>query len=262
MRTTPLLLAAILLAMSGCVSMPLSPAEEVTASLAPLSRPDLSLHRAPGKPSVALNLAAFGQYGEGEVFEGGEIDEILSQFNGPPPKLELDKSAHRDGSSKGNLEAQPADTGIGHVHYHPSPSGDMKLGADSLDGALMVMPYGKFFDRSSDKGKPADDPGKYIEQIVTALKPGAVLVVLDQKADPGPGDGKSKKAAAEAKPLRAEDFKAHGLDFIGTIPAASRPDGDAGKKSPDPAAPAKPRTERVFDLYRKPDPDPGAALPP
>jgi len=240
--------------------MPLSPAEEVTASLAPLSRPDLSLHRAPGKPSVALNLAAFGQYGEGEVFEGGEVDEILSRLNGPPPKLQLDEAARRRGGATGELEAKPADTRIGNVHYHPSPAGDMKLGADSLDGALLVVPYGKLFDRGSDSGKPADDPGQYIEQIVTALKPGAALVVFDQTLDPGRGEGGTKKAPLDREPLRTEVFRAHGLDFIGTLPAASHPDGDAAIPAQAPAAPARPG--RVFDLYRKPDPDPGAALPP
>lgn len=260
MRTTPLLLAAVLSAMSGCVSMPLSPSEAVTASLAPLSRPDLSLHRAPGKPSVALNLAAFGPYGEGEVFEGGEVDEILSQLNGPPPKLQLDEAARRRGGPAEELKAPLADTRIGNVHYHPSPGGDMKLGTGSLDGALLVMPYGKLFDRGSDSGKPADEPGRYIEQIVTALKPGAALVVVDQKLDRGRGEGGTSKAPLDQEPLRTEVFRAHGLDFIGTLPAASHPDGDAAKKAQDPAAPAKPG--RVFDLYRKPDADPGAAPPP
>ncbi len=239
----------------------MSPAEAVTASLAPLSRPDLSLTRAPGKPSVALNLAAFGPYGEGEVFEGGELNEILSQLNGPPPKLQLAGTTGRDDLSSKELDAQSDPNRIGPVKHRLSSSEVMHLGKASLDGALMVMPYSDLFDQGPGKGKSADDPGQYIEQVVGALKPGAVLLVVDEKSKPG-SSGVDKQKPAGNQSSKVDEFKALGLDFIGSIPAARQPEGDAKKKPSDPAAPAKSGTERVFDLYRKPDPAPGAAVPP
>jgi len=259
MRTTTLIVAGIALAASGCVSMPLSPAEAVTASMAPLSRPELSLHRTPGKPPVALNLAAFGRYGEGDVFEGGEVDEILSQFNGPPPQLQLSNPRRQDGFPKEELATSRAGNRIDRVRYQPAPPKALSLGTASIDAALVVLPPGLFAETPA-KGKSVDDPGQFIEQIVKALKPGAVLVVVDQKADAGLRKGDIRESPDNAKPLGSEDFKAHGLDFIGSIPAASNPDDSGENKAPEAAGRGK--ADRVFDIYRKPDADPGAAVPP
>jgi hypothetical protein len=215
----------------------------------------------PGKPPVALNLAAFGLYGEGDVFEGGEIDEIISQYNGPPPQLQLPKPSRRDGSPEEELAPNPADNRIGYTRYQPASLKALSLGPASLDGALMVVPPG-LFDRKPGQGRPTDDPGQFIEQIVAALKPGAVLVVVEQKPGTGPGKDGAQKAAAGQMPLGADEFKARGLDFIGSIPAASQPQGGGGKKTPDTAVPDQPGPARVFDLYRKPDPAPDAVVPP
>jgi hypothetical protein len=259
MRGTPLLIAGLTLGMSGCVGMPLTPAEQVGTTLAPLDRPELSLQRMPGKPPVALNLAAFGPEGEGEVFEGGEVNDLISQFTGPPPKVQLTNPPRHDGSSKAELDVQPDKNQIGYVHYHLSAPEAMKLGEATLDGALMVMPYSGLFEGAAAKGKPANDPGQYIEQIVSALKPGAVLMVVDQK----PNTGKADKARPRARknPAAVDQFEAHGLDFIGSIPAAKHQDKPSAKP-PAELKEAKP-PDRVFDLYRKPDPDPdpGTAVP-
>ncbi len=165
--------------------MPLSPAEEATASLAPLSRPGLSLQPAPRKPSVGLNLAVFGPYGEGEVFEGGELDEIISGFSGPRPKLQMANPARHDDLSDERVLIQVAPDQIGPVHYHLSSSELMNLGKASLDGALMVMPYSGLFDRSPDQSKLADPK--------EAAKPGRVFD-LYRKPDPAPAKGSAPAA--------------------------------------------------------------------
>jgi len=233
--------------------MPLSPAEAVTASYAPLSRPELSLQRLPGKPPVALNLAAFGPYGEGDVFEGGEIDEIISQYNGPPPQLQLPSAQRHDGSSKEGLAPNPADNRVGRTRYQQAAPKALNLGAASLDGVLMVMPPG-LLDRKPDKGKSADDPGYFIEQVVAAMKPGAVLVVVDQKPATGPEKAGDTRPPAGNKPVPVDEFEAQGLEFVGSLPAARDSNAPGGIKSGVPKEAAKPA--RVFDLYRKPDPAP------
>ena len=184
-RKATFFLAGIALSMAGCVSMPLSPAEEATASLAPLSRPGLSLQPVPRKPSVGLNLAVFGPYGEGEVFEGGELDEIISGFSGPRPKLQMANPARHDDLSDERVLIQVAPDQIGPVHYHLSSSELMNLGKASLDGALMVMPYSGLFDRGPDQSKSADPK--------EAAKPGRVFD-LYRKPDPAPAKGSAPAA--------------------------------------------------------------------
>ena len=254
MRTAPFLAASFALAMGGCVSMPLSPADAATASLAPISRPELSLQPVPRRPSVGLNLAVFGPYAEGEVFEGGELDEIISGFGGPRPKLELANPARHDDLSDGRVHAQVAPDQIGPVHYHLSSSEVMNLGKASLDGALMVMPHSGLFERSVDQSKPAADPGYFIEQVVAAMKPGAVLVVVDQKPATDPEKAGGAKLPAGNKPVRVDEFEAQGLEFVGSLPASRDANAPGGNKPADPKEAAKPG--RVFDLYRKPDPAP------
>lgn len=236
------------------MSMPLSPAEKVTASMAPLDRPALSLQRTPGKPSVGLNLAVFGPYGEGEVFEGGELDEIISEFSGPRPKLQLANPTRHDDLSDEGVHAQVGPNQIGPVHYHLPSDEVMNLGKASLDGALMVMPYSGLFGRSPDRSAAAGDPGNFIEQVVAAMKPGAVLVVVDQKPATGTGKAGKAKSRAASQAVPVDEFKARGLEFVGSIPAARNADDARGNKPADPKEAAKPA--RVLDLYRKPDPAP------
>lgn len=255
MRAIRLFMAFVVLAVSGCVSMPLSPAEAVSASLAAPPRPGIArLPGEHGKPPVALNLAAFGPDGSGDVFDGGEYNAILSQLVGPKAEVRLADPPRHEGSPKDELDAYRAgDRMGGNLNYRSSPLNALNLGKASLDGALMVMPYADLFDFGPENGKQASDPGRFIEQIVTALKPGGVLMVIDQKPAPRSGDDEARQLRGGETRSAVDRIKAHGVDFIGSVPALSYPEDAGGVQASDAAARDKASSDRVIDLFRKPE---------
>ena len=126
----------------------------------------------------------------------------------------------------------------------------MKLGHNSLDGALIVMSYHDLYVSDPNEGWPPIDAGQFIDQIVTALKPGAVLLIVDHHARAGSGKNDTQALHRIDEQFALADFKAHGLKFVGSLDLLRNADDDHSKNVFDPAIRGK--TDRFVHLYRKP----------
>jgi predicted methyltransferase len=111
------------------------------------------------------------------------------------------------------------------------------------------MSYHDLYVVDADENWPALDAGQFIDQIVTALKPGAVLLIVDHAARPGSGKDDTIKLHRIDEQFAIADFKAHGLDLVGTLPVLRNPDDDHSRNVFDPAIRGK--TDRFVHLYRK-----------
>ena len=76
---------------------------------------------------------------------------------------------------------------------------DLEFEAGSLDAALFVLTWHDFLFADPDQGWPAIDRSLLLDKLCVAMKPGAVLGLVDHAADPG-GD-----AAQVAKTLHRVD---------------------------------------------------------
>jgi predicted methyltransferase len=249
MRAVSLLLTVCLLAIGGCASMPLSPAEEVTASLANPRQPWGDRPRQGYKPPLALNLATFGPGTTlADLFTGGAYGEAISQWVGPKAEVRLGEKPGDGGATK-PAPAAPI-TGPATVHYEYQSPSAMNLGKSSLDGALMVAPYAGLFESTRAPGRTPADVGQFIEQVVTALKSGGVLLVVEKGGAVVPGSDRTRKPRDGVGSKERKAFEAHGLDFIGSVPTQHEPEAAGGNKARDRVP--REKDDNVIDMYRKP----------
>lgn len=252
MRVVSLLLTACLLAASGCASVSPSSHDAIAAALADPARTDADRERdARDKPQEVLALAGFrrGQTIADVFGGGGYYSQIIADIVGPKGQVLLVNNPPYDGFSKKTREPRLADNRLPNVHYSVTPPDAMNLGKNSLDGALIVMSYHDLYVVDPSENWPAIDQGQFIDQIVTALKPGAVLLIVDHAARPGSGTDDTIKLHRIDEQFAIADFKAHGLDLVGTLPVLRNPDDDHSKNVFDPAIRGK--TDRFVHLYRK-----------
>ena len=86
--------------------------------------------------------------------------------------------------------------------------------AASLDAVLFVQTYHDLYWRPKDGSWPKTDPAKALAQLVPALKPGAVVVVVDHVANAGGDPAESVDAMHRIDPaIIKRDFEAAGLMF-------------------------------------------------
>lgn len=120
----------------------------------------------------------------------------------------------------------------------------------SLDGALFVMSYHDLHWRAKDGSWPLVDPAQALAKLSLALKPGAVVVVLDHAAAPGSDPAVSVDAMHRIDPaIIKKDFEAAGLKFETESKAFANAEDDHSKPVFDPAV--RHKTDQVLYRFRK-----------
>ena len=239
-------------AMSPAVAAP-SVASRVAEAIADPKRIDADRERdLRDHPQEVLTLAGFKE-GDAiaDVFGGGGYySELISDIVGPTGSVRLINNQPYDGFSKKGREPRLAGNRLPNVRYDVLPPSAMKLGQGALDGALIVMSYHDLYVVEPKEGWPAIDAGQFIDQIVAGLKPGGVLLIVDHQARPGSGKSDTQVLHRIEDSFAAADFRAHGLELVGTLDLLRNADDDHSKNVFDPAIRGK--TDRFVQLYRKP----------
>lgn len=253
MRTLPLFLALCVLAAGGCASTGASSRAAVESALANPARTDADRERdARDHAADVLTLAGFRRgMTVADVFGGGGYySEIIADIVGPDGQVLLINNSPYDGYAKKGLTPRLADNRLPNVHYTVTPPEAMNLGRASLDGALIVMSYHDLYVADAADGWPPIDAGQFIDQIVTALKPGGVLLIVDHQARAGSGKDDTQKLHRIEESFAIADFRAHGLKFAGSISVLRSSSDDHSLNVFDAAIRGK--TDRFVHLYRKP----------
>ena len=253
MRIYTLLLSCLLLSLAGCASSGISSDSDVAEAIANPARSDADHERdARDKPQEILSLAGFKRgMTIADIFGGGGYySEILSQVVGPKGKVRLINNSPYDDYSKKGLAERLANGRLPNVHYEISPPEDMKLGNKTLDGALIIMSYHDLYVVDPKDGWPAINASQFIDQIVTSLKPGARLLIVDHVAREGTGKGDAQALHRIEEKFAIEDFKSHGLHFVGSISDLKSSDDDHSLNVFN--AVIKGKTDRFVHVYRKP----------
>ncbi|MGH8108287.1 MAG: class I SAM-dependent methyltransferase [Arenimonas sp.] len=250
MRSFTLLLSSIVLTIAGCASTGTSSQNVVASAIANPARSDADRERdARDKPQQVLSLAGFKRdMVIADIFGGGGYySEILSDVVGPNGQIKLINNPQYDNYAKKGLTPRLADNRLPNVKYEVTSPADMKLGNNTLDGALIVMSYHDLY--VADADWPAIDAAQFIDQIVTALKPGGVLLIVDHAAREGSGKADAPTLHRIDEKFAIQDFKSHGLEFAGSI-------SDLRSSADDRAlnvfnAGIKGKTDRFVHIYKK-----------
>src|SRR3990167_4415970 len=230
MRLIPFLLGASLLVLTACASVGTPANDALAEALANPARSDSDRERDQRDlPGDVLKLAGFRPGMKvADVFGGGGYySEIIAGIVGPK----------------------------GHVRLIHNPPYAMNRGKGTLDGALIVMSYHDLYVADPADNWPAIDAGQFIDQIVAGLKPGGVLLIVDHHARAGTGKGDAQTLHRIEESFAVADFKAHGLDFAGSIDVLRNSNDDHSLNVFDKAIRGK--TDRFVHLYRKPIRVPG-----
>jgi predicted methyltransferase len=253
MRSLPILFSSLLICIAGCASSGIATNSTIADAIDNPARSDADLQRdASDKPHKTLSLAGFKRgMVIADIFGGsGYYSEILSQVVGPNGKVRLINNAPYDKYAKAGLQTRLAYNRLPNVRYEISPPESMNLGNQTLDGALIVMSYHDLYYVDPKNGWPAIDASQFIEQIVTALKPGGTLLIIDHAAGEGTGKIDAQILHRIEEKFATRDFISHGLEFAGTIPDLKNSADDHSLNVFDPSI--KGKTDRFVHVYKKP----------
>lgn len=204
------------------------------------------------RPAEVLAHAGFGPDDTvADIFGGGGYySELLASIVGADGHVLLVNNAPYDAYAKKGLGPRLADNRLPNVRYTIVPNEALGLGENTLDGALIVMSYHDLYHADPKGGWPAIDAGRFIDQIVVALKPGGRLLIVDHAAREGSGKTDAQTLHRIDEAFAIADFTAHGLVFDGRLDLLRNPDDPRTQNVFDPAI--RGRTDRFVHRYRKP----------
>ncbi len=200
-------------------------------------------------------VLAFAGFVKGAVIAdlfggGGYYSEILAGAVGPDGRVRLINNIPYHEYAKADSTQRFANGRLPGVSYEVVPETDMKLGSASLDGAVMVMAYHDLYVADPENGWPAVDAGQFLKQVVEALKPGGVFLLVDHAAREGSDAADAQTLHRIDEAFARRDLESHGLEFVKATDILRNP-GDTrrqGVMNPE----IRGRTDRFVHLYRKP----------
>ena len=142
---------------------------------------------------------------------GGYNTELLSLIVGPQGQvIAYNNKPYLDFAAK-QAKERYANNRLPNVVQLTAPPEEVQFEPNSLDAALFVLSYHDLHWRAKDDSWPKTDPAAALAKLVPALKPGAVVVVVDHVANPGGDPGAVVDSLHRIDPdLIKRDFEAAG----------------------------------------------------
>jgi predicted methyltransferase len=182
---------------------------------------------------------------------GGYYSELLSRIVGPNGQVTAYNNAQYLKFSGEKPAQRYGNDRLANVAQLTTPPEDMPLEPATLDAALFVQSYHDLYWRTKDGSWPPTDPAKTLAKLVPALKPGAVVVVVDHVAASGSDPLQTVDALHRIDPaVIRRDFEAAGLVFDAESDIFRNPQDDHTKPVFDESI--RHRTDQVMYRFRKP----------
>jgi predicted methyltransferase len=180
----------------------------------------------------------------------GYYTELMSRVVGPNGKvIAYNNPEYRKFSQDGPTKRY-GNNRLPNVTEVTTPVEAVQLEPASLDAVLFMQGYHDLYWRPKDGSWPQTDPAKALAQIVPALKPGAVVVVVDHVANAGVEPTESATSMHRIDPaIIKRDFEAAGLKFESESPAFASSADDHSKEVFDKAI--RHKTDQVMYKFRK-----------
>ncbi len=184
-------------------------------------------------------FAAAGYYTELMSRVVGANGKVVAYNNAEYRKFAEDAPTKRYGNSR-----------LPNVSEVTTPVEAVALDPASLDAVLFMQSYHDLYWRPKE-GWPQTDPAKALAQLVPALKPGAVVVVVDHVANAGGDPTKTATDMHRIDPaILKRDFEAAGLRFDTESPVFANAADDHSKEVFDKSI--RHKTDQAMYRFRKP----------
>jgi len=225
----------------------------IAEALASPARPESDRLKDPlRRPDQVL---AFYEIGPGmkvlDLFSGGGYyTEIVSAVVGSEGQV----VAHNNNAYLAfvgeELDKRFADGHLSNVKRITAEAADLELPEASFDAALAILTWHDFYIADPDNGWPAIDEPALTQKLCAALKPGAVLGVIDHVALAGTDPHETGEKLHRIDPARIKADLAGGcFEFEGEINVLRNPADDHSKLVFDPTIRGK--TDRVVYKFRR-----------
>jgi len=202
-------------------------------------------------PAELLRLTGIGPgMRVADVLAGdGYYSEVLSHLVGPRGHVLMINNSAFDKWSDGPRQQRLAGNRLPNVEYQLVDLDHMGLAASSLDAIVLSKVYHDLYWVDATGIWPKFDTAGVLDQLVRALKPGGVLLLIDHSAKPGHGSDDASTLHRIDEAFARRDFERRGLRVIARSDLLRRPDDQRDQVSYKP--PMLGKTDRFVLVFRK-----------
>ena len=133
----------------------------------------------------------------------GYYSELLSYVVGPGGHVLLLNNPSFEKWSENGWQPRVANGRLPNVEHRVADLNAMGLPAGSADAVLLVKVYHDLYWVDTTGNWPKVNTSAVLDQMVQAVKPGGVLVVVDHSAKPGTGSSDASSLHGSTRRLRA-----------------------------------------------------------
>ena len=179
----------------------------------------------------------------------GYYSELASYVVGPKGKVLMINNAAFDHWSEGPLQERLKSDRLANVEHQTLDLNHMNLAPGSVDAVLLIKVYHDLYWVDTTNEWPKIDTSGVLDQLVRALKPGGVLLLVDHSAKPGSGTTVASSLHRIEESYAVKDFESRGLKVAAKSDLLRRPDDARDQISYK--GPAVGKTDRFVLVFRK-----------
>jgi predicted methyltransferase len=179
----------------------------------------------------------------------GYFSELLSYVIGPGGRVLMINNSSFDKWSDGDRQKRLADNRLPNVEYRLVDLDHMNLAPASLDGIVLSKVYHDLYWVDDTGIWPKFDTSGVLDQLVAALKPGGVLLLVDHSAKVGHGSADASSLHRIEEAFARQDFGKRGMRVVKASNLLRRPDDPRTQISYK--EPMLGKTDRFVLVFRK-----------
>lgn len=247
-----IVLAALAFAIPGVCGSAARAADAYDAAVQHSGRPEADVKRdSLDHPADVLRLAGIKPGMQVIDFMAGDgyYSELLSYVVGSGGHVLLLNNPSFEKWSENGWQPRIANGRLPNVEHRVADLDAMGLPAGSVDAVLLIKVYHDLYWVDTTGSWPKVDTSAVLDQVVRALKPGGVLVIVDHSAKPGTGSSDASSLHRIDEAFARKDFESRGLKLVGHSDVLRRPDDKRNQISFKP--PALGKTDRFVLVFRK-----------
>ena len=187
-----------------------------------------------------------------DYFAGdGYFSELLARAVGPSGSVIVYNNPGYAQFAGENLTKRFADHRLSNANVVTTPTADLKLEPNSLDGVLFYWAYHDLYWTPKNEKEPLGDPAKVTAILFNAVKPGGEVVVIDHVGNPSGDTAKTVGALHRIDPQTIKnDFQKAGFVLDSESDALKHANDDHTKPVFDPSV--RHKTDQVMLKFKKP----------
>jgi predicted methyltransferase len=244
--------ALMALIVTGCSSTP-AEVDPVQAAIAREGRTDADVGRdARSRPDLVLPELNLSRGDKVLDFfgGGGYYSELLASLVGEEGSVYLHNNGAYMVFVKAAFQQRFPDGPPPPIIDFQREVEELKLEANSLDAAMIIMSYHDFYMVDQDTGWREIDSRHVLGQIFAGLKPGGRFVIVDHAAAAGTGSSAAQDLHRIDESFAREDIVSNGFRFVASVGGLENPADDRSVNVFDPSIRGK--THRFILVFEKP----------